>query len=70
MAARMGRGRRNRLPHSYPHAHAYPSHAGSVMEASPITYSLDGRQYVLTASGGVMFAWALPVGRATAAQAT
>ena len=24
------------------------------------TYELDGRQYVLTSSGGVMFAWALP----------
>jgi alcohol dehydrogenase (cytochrome c) len=30
------------------------------MESSPITYELDGRQYVLTSSGGVMFAWALP----------
>jgi alcohol dehydrogenase (cytochrome c) len=30
------------------------------MESSPITYELDGRQYLLTASGGVLFAWALP----------
>ncbi len=33
---------------------------GSSMNSSPITYELDGRQYVLTSSGGVMFAWALP----------
>jgi alcohol dehydrogenase (cytochrome c) len=37
-------------------------HAGSGAHiwGSPITYELDGRQYVLTSSGGVMFAWALP----------
>jgi alcohol dehydrogenase (cytochrome c) len=37
-------------------------HAGSGahIQSSPITYELDGRQYVLTSSGGVMFAWALP----------
>jgi alcohol dehydrogenase (cytochrome c) len=37
-------------------------HAGSGSEiaSSPITYELDGRQYVLTSSGGVVFAWALP----------
>ena len=37
-------------------------HAGSgaQIQSSPITYELDGRQYVLTSSGGVMFAWALP----------
>ncbi len=37
-------------------------HAGTGvrMESSPITYELDQRQYVLTASGGVIFAWALP----------
>jgi alcohol dehydrogenase (cytochrome c) len=33
---------------------------GGHMESSPITYELDGRQYVLTSSGGVLFAWALP----------
>jgi alcohol dehydrogenase (cytochrome c) len=33
---------------------------GSPMQSSPITYMLDGRQYVLTGSGGVLFAWALP----------
>ncbi|OLD80264.1 MAG: pyrrolo-quinoline quinone [Acidobacteria bacterium 13_1_20CM_58_21] len=27
---------------------------------SPITYELDGRQYVVVASGGALFAWALP----------
>jgi alcohol dehydrogenase (cytochrome c) len=30
------------------------------METSPITYELDKRQYVLTGSGSVWFAWALP----------
>jgi alcohol dehydrogenase (cytochrome c) len=37
-------------------------HAGSGgrIASSPITYELDGRQYVLTSSGSVMFAWALP----------
>lgn len=33
---------------------------GSPMQSSPITYELDGRQYVLTSSGGVLFSWALP----------
>jgi len=26
----------------------------------PITYELDGRQYVVVAGGGVLYAWALP----------
>ena len=34
--------------------------AGAGMQTSPMTYELDGRQYVLEGSGGVMFAWALP----------
>ena len=34
--------------------------SGSQIESSPITYELDGRQYVLTSSGGVMFSWTLP----------
>ena len=33
---------------------------GSSVSNSPTTYELDGRQYVLTGSGGVLFAWALP----------
>jgi len=33
---------------------------GAGMQSSPITYELDGRQYVVTSSGGVVFAWALP----------
>ncbi len=33
---------------------------GSSMQSSPISYELDGRQYVVTSAGGVMFAWALP----------
>ena len=36
------------------------SGAGAGMQSSPITYELDGRQYVLTTSGGVLFSWALP----------
>jgi alcohol dehydrogenase (cytochrome c) len=37
-------------------------HAGSGgrMATSPITYELGGRQYLLTSSGTVVFAWALP----------
>jgi alcohol dehydrogenase (cytochrome c) len=37
-------------------------HAGSGAHivSSPITYELDGRQYLVTSSGGVVFAWALP----------
>ena len=37
-------------------------HAGSGarIASSPITFELDGRQYLLTSSGGVLFAWALP----------
>ena len=27
---------------------------------SPITYELDGRQYLVVGGGGVLFAWALP----------
>jgi alcohol dehydrogenase (cytochrome c) len=34
--------------------------SGSDIQSSPITYELDGRQYLLTSSGGVLFAWALP----------
>ena len=33
---------------------------GQSMQSSPVTYELDGRQYVITSGGGVMFAWALP----------
>jgi alcohol dehydrogenase (cytochrome c) len=39
------------------------SGTGSPMQTSPITYELDGRQYLVTGSGGVMFAWALPQGK-------
>jgi alcohol dehydrogenase (cytochrome c) len=28
--------------------------------SSPISYELDGQQFVLTSSGSVLFAWALP----------
>jgi alcohol dehydrogenase (cytochrome c) len=33
---------------------------GGQMQNSPITYELDGRQYLVAAGGGVLFAWALP----------
>ena len=33
---------------------------GGQIASSPITYELDHRQYVLTSSGGVLFAWRLP----------
>jgi len=33
---------------------------GAPMQSSPITYMLDGQQYVLTGSGTVLFAWKLP----------
>src|SRR5579863_4374865 len=39
---------------------------GSPMQSSPISYELDGRQYILTSSGGVLFAWALPENRGAA----
>jgi alcohol dehydrogenase (cytochrome c) len=34
---------------------------GPPMQSSPITYDLDGRQYIVTSSGGVLFAWTLPL---------
>lgn len=33
---------------------------GARMESAPMTYELDGRQYLLTPAGNVIFAWALP----------
>lgn len=33
---------------------------GGVMSSSPMTYSIDGRQYVLTSAGSVLYAWSLP----------
>jgi len=36
--------------------HSSIGHVGN----SPITYALDGRQYVIVSSGGALFAWALP----------
>jgi len=43
-------------------------HAGSGagIASSPITYILDGHQYVLTSGGSVLFAWRLPDGAANA----
>ena len=34
---------------------------GANMQSSPITFELEGRQYLLTSAGGVLFSWALPV---------
>jgi alcohol dehydrogenase (cytochrome c) len=36
----------------------------------PISYMLDGRQYILTGAGGVLFAWALPEGATSEKPAT
>jgi alcohol dehydrogenase (cytochrome c) len=33
---------------------------GGNIETSPISYQLDGRQYILMGSGGCLLAWALP----------
>ena len=35
---------------------------GGAMQGPPITYELDGRQYVVIGSGGVLYAWYLPKG--------
>jgi alcohol dehydrogenase (cytochrome c) len=35
---------------------------GAPMQSSPTTYKLDGRQFVLTGCGSVLYAWALPAG--------
>ena len=37
--------------------HAY---GGGPVQSAPITYELDGRQYILIGSHGVLYAWALP----------
>ena len=36
------------------------SGSGSRIGSNPITYELDGRQYLLTSGGSVLFAFALP----------
>ena len=36
---------------------------GTPIQSSPISYELDGRQYIVTSSGGLLFAWALPATR-------
>jgi alcohol dehydrogenase (cytochrome c) len=33
---------------------------GGTIGTSPISYELDGRQYLISGSGGVLYAWALP----------
>lgn len=37
------------------------SNTGGRVLGSPISYELDGRQYVITAGGNVVFAWTLPM---------
>jgi alcohol dehydrogenase (cytochrome c) len=34
--------------------------SGSRIESAPITYQIDGNQYLLTSSGTMLFAWSLP----------
>ena len=36
------------------------SYGGGNFNSSPITYELDGRQYVLTCVDGTVYAWSLP----------
>jgi len=31
------------------------------MNNAPISYEMDGRQYILTAGGSVLYAWTLPL---------
>ena len=33
---------------------------GGNLSGAPMTYALDGRQFVLTPVGGWLYAWALP----------
>jgi alcohol dehydrogenase (cytochrome c) len=35
--------------------------SGGHIASSPISYELDGRQFIVTSGGGVLFAWALPI---------
>jgi alcohol dehydrogenase (cytochrome c) len=37
--------------------------AGGTLNSSPMTYQIDGQQYVLTAIDSVVYAWTLPPGR-------
>jgi alcohol dehydrogenase (cytochrome c) len=41
--------------------------SGSYIASSPITYELDGKQFLLVSGGGVLFAWKLPETRHQAA---
>jgi alcohol dehydrogenase (cytochrome c) len=36
---------------------------GGTLSNSPMTYELDGRQYVLMGVDGVLYAWTLPVAK-------
>jgi alcohol dehydrogenase (cytochrome c) len=38
-------------------------YAGGTMNSSPMTYQIDGQQYVITAIDSVVYAWTLPPGR-------
>ena len=39
------------------------ANAGGNLQSSPMTYELDGRQYVVEGVQGVLFGWALPEDR-------
>jgi alcohol dehydrogenase (cytochrome c) len=39
---------------------AWKMNAGGALSASPISYAVDGRQYVAAAAGGALFSFALP----------
>ncbi len=36
------------------------TYGGGAVQSAPITYELDGRQYVLIGSSGVLYSWSLP----------
>jgi outer membrane protein assembly factor BamB len=35
------------------------TYGGGAVQSAPITYELDGRQYVLIGSSGVLYSWSL-----------
>jgi alcohol dehydrogenase (cytochrome c) len=45
------------------------SYGGAPLRNSPITYQLEGRQYIVVGVGGVLYSWALPQGSAQTTRA-